>query len=370
MFLYLQYIETQVCPSGKVWNTCADCEKTCDNMHITCPTASCRKEGCTCPKGQILSPQGKCITADECPCHYQGKSYKDGEVIKRDCNHCYCSNSSWVCTTKNCPGFCQAYGDPHYITFDGKAYEFQGACSYVLAEDFCGGAGTFRITVENVPCGAEGLSCTKSAKVLLYDTVIHFVRGTAPIISKNPLAGPNTPKAKYEFKEAGVFLIMTTPHGLTVQWDKGMRIYVTLAPSFMSKVCGLCGNYDGKAENDFRARSGQLEDKALIFANSWRIKESCPNVKKDASNPCDKSPERELWAKHACNILRTPTFQKCHAAVEVERYYKDCVWDSCGCARGGDCECLCTAVAAYVKACNEKNIHIKWRSENHCRKYF
>jgi hypothetical protein len=35
---------------------------------------------------------------------------------------------------------------------------------------------------------------------------------------------------------------------------------------------------------------------------------------------------------------------------------------------GGDCECLCTAFAAYAHECNLRGIAIKWRSQQLCRK--
>ena len=53
----------------------------------------------------------------------------------------------------------------------------------------------------------------------------------------------------------------------------------------------------------------------------------------------------------------------------MDHYYDNCVYDSCGCNRGGDCECMCTAVADYVSACNRMGVHIKWRGPGNCRTY-
>ncbi len=56
--------------------------------------------------------------------------------------------------------------------------------------------------------------------------------------------------------------------------------------------------------------------------------------------------------------------------VPVDPYIAACEYDSCGCNRGGDCECLCAAIAAYVRMCNRAGVHIKWRSQFNCRKEF
>lgn len=48
-------------------------------------------------------------------------------------------------------------------------------------------------------------------------------------------------------------------------------------------------------------------------------------------------------------------------------YYEACVQDTCACDTGGDCECLCDAVAAYAKACMDKGVCVDWRSPDFCR---
>lgn len=41
--------------------------------------------------------------------------------------------------------------------------------------------------------------------------------------------------------------------------------------------------------------------------------------------------------------------------------------DACACNSGGDCECFCTAVAAYAQACHEVGVCVSWRSPDVCR---
>ena len=41
--------------------------------------------------------------------------------------------------------------------------------------------------------------------------------------------------------------------------------------------------------------------------------------------------------------------------------------DACACDSGGDCECFCTAVAAYAQACHEAGVCVSWRTPDICR---
>ncbi|KAK9952101.1 hypothetical protein ABG768_017959, partial [Culter alburnus] len=52
--------------------------------------------------------------------------------------------------------------------------------------------------------------------------------------------------------------------------------------------------------------------------------------------------------------------------VDSGPYYDDCIRDTCACDSGGDCDCFCTAVAAYAAECRKKEICVTWRSPDIC----
>lgn len=53
--------------------------------------------------------------------------------------------------------------------------------------------------------------------------------------------------------------------------------------------------------------------------------------------------------------------------VDVAWFYRNCLTDTCNCDRGGDCECLCTSIAAYAHKCCQQGVTIHWRSPSVCR---
>lgn len=104
--------------------------------------------------------------------------------------------------------------------------------------------------------------------------------------------------------------------GITLKWDRGTTIYVTLDPRYINNVCGLCGNFNGLARDDFTTPQGELEENPVIFGHSWRA--SFCELPSPPSNPCDINPSRRQWAEYACSIIKQGIFLPCHSEVSMK----------------------------------------------------
>ncbi|TFK08675.1 antigen KI-67 [Platysternon megacephalum] len=349
------------CRNVTAGTTGAECQKSCQTLDMQCYSTQCMS-GCMCPSGLVSDGKGSCIAEEECPCIHNEATYKPGEEIKVDCNTCVCKNRMWKCTSEQCLGTCAIYGDGHYITFDDKRFNFNGDCEYTLVQDHCGKNstvnGTFRVVTENIPCGSTGTTCSKSIKV--------FLAGYELILSEEHLEvveRENGRQMPYQVRYMGMYLVIETNNGLILMWDKKTSIFIKLSPDF--KVCGLCGNYDGNGINDFTTRSQSVVGDVLEFGNSWKVSPTCPDAN-STKDPCATNPYRKSWSQRQCSIINSEVFAACHSQVEPTKYYEACVTDACACDSGGDCECFCTAVAAYAQACSEFGVCVAWRTPSIC----
>lgn len=80
---------------------------------------------------------------------------------------------------------CHIYGDPHYITFDGNLYHFQGSCNYTVVET-CGNTSVyFLITTRNEHRGSLTWTAINSVSVSFND--LNIILGKNKVVEVRSL---------------------------------------------------------------------------------------------------------------------------------------------------------------------------------------
>ncbi|XP_069480092.1 mucin-5B-like [Ambystoma mexicanum] len=350
------------CSTGGANAVGSECQKSCTTQNTKCHSTKCIS-GCVCPDGLVIDGNGGCIPADRCPCMRNGNAYQPGENFTVGCNTCTCQDRMWTCTDNPCAGSCSVYGSGHFLSFDGSQFDFKSNCDYILAQDFCPNnpnTGTFRVISEITSCGSTSAICSMTIRIKIANNEIRLLEGQMQMVH----ASREAAAVSYQLSVRGLYYVVTTSNGATIMWDQKTTVSIKLEASFMGIVCGLCGNFDGSGNNDFTTLGQSIESSAQNFGNSWKVTKSCPNVV--PSNPCSGNPYREVWAQRYCSIIKSDLFKSCHLMVNPVQFYDSCVHDSCSCDSGGDCECFCTAVAAYAQACNQAGVCVDWRTPEVC----
>ncbi|KAM5248567.1 otogelin [Ctenodactylus gundi] len=356
------------CPAGQVFVNCSDLrtdpelsrERTCEQqlLNLSVPAHSPCLSGCACPHG-LLRHEDACFLPEECPCTWKGKEYFPGDQVTSPCHTCMCQSGSFQCTLHPCASTCTAYGDRHYRTFDGLPFDFVGSCKVHLVKstsDF-----SFSVIVENVNCYSSGIICRKFISIHVGNSLIIF----------DDDSGNPSPESFLDEKQevhtwrAGFFTLVHFPQEhVTLLWDQRTTVHIQAGPQWQGQLAGLCGNFDLKTINEMRTPENLELTNPQEFGSSWAAVE-CPDTL-DPRDTCVLNPLREPFAKKECGILLSEVFETCHPVVDVTWFYSNCLTDTCGCSRGGDCECFCASVSAYAHQCCQHGVAIDWRMPRLC----
>ncbi|XP_012507384.1 PREDICTED: mucin-5AC [Propithecus coquereli] len=363
---------TTTCPESMAYHYhVSTCQPTCRALSegdVTCHVPFVPVDGCTCAEGTFLDDAGKCVPAASCPCYHRGSVVPSGESVHDSGAVCTCTRGTLSCIggsapTPVCaepmvyfdcrnatPGAAGAGCQKSCDTLDMACYSPQCVpgcvCPDGLVADGEGGC----IAVEDCPCvhneasyqagqtirvGCNNCTCDKRLWRCTDD----------PCLATCTVYGDG--------------------HYLTFDGQRYSFSGDCEYTLVQGRVCGLCGNFDDNAINDFTTRSQSVAGNALEFGNSWKFSPNCPDAPAP-KDPCTANPYRKSWAQKQCSIINGATFAACHAHVEPDKYYEACVSDACACDSGGDCECFCTAVAAYAQACHQVGLCVSWRTPDVC----
>ncbi|KAF4101146.1 hypothetical protein G5714_017578 [Onychostoma macrolepis] len=393
-------------PNGQRWidkeNECVTC--TCNQGHIECDLLECPP--LDCPDGSIkVKNPGKCCpectgiitvlyTKDaHAQCVYNGQQYNHNDHWEVDeCTSCTCVYGEVHCQTQRCPTLtcasdetpslvpgmccphciphpatCIVFGDPHYRTFDGKMVNFQGKCTYVLAQD-CEG-GDFSVHVSNEDRGRKGVSWTKEVTVFIGDIVVQLFQNWIVKVDYQQVSLPFLKEPYVYLERKTNTILLNTNVGLKVLWNGRSHLEVSVPGTYKKHMCGLCGNFNNYPQDDMKLRNGQITNSEAVFGNNWKVGSGnssvqCPDAIR--ISPCKEAGySAHKTANTRCTVLKSPVFERCHKLVPPEMFYASCVYDLCACGSNTD-ECLCDVLEAYASECREAGVILQWRSPTLC----
>ncbi|XP_029944228.1 zonadhesin, like [Salarias fasciatus] len=379
------------CPPDSEYIECGPaCFPTCQKPSSASCTGPCIS-GCFCKPGFVFKGR-RCVPLEKCGClDDENNYYEPGEVVFGDgCTKlCRCAgNYTLECVDNSCdpteecrdvngvPGCypkgtstCIASGDPHYTTFDKRKYNFMGNCSYLMSGP-CNQTAVpyFEVHTDNENrFNKPSISYVKAVHVYVHAVKISILKGGTVQVNGTKVNLPVSPAAGVSVLKSGKHYTVTLDFGVTVRYDGNHYMDIKVIKDFQNQLCGLCGDYDLKAENDFRKPDGNLTTNPNEFGHSWNTDPEC-NKKPNTTVPeCTEDEEEQYESSGYCGILldKKGPFAKCHRKVKPNSYFKDCVFDLC--ELDGARPILCEAIEAYVNDCQDRGVDIgPWRNETFC----
>uniref|UniRef100_A0A8C2STI4 VWFD domain-containing protein n=1 Tax=Coturnix japonica TaxID=93934 RepID=A0A8C2STI4_COTJA len=410
------------CPANSSYSLCSNlCTHSCVGPAgaSSCPPTC--SEGCSCNQGFVFDGKG-CVPKEECGCFEDGVYYKPHEwVLRENCQQrctcvpglglqcsghectddesCEIRDGVMGCINQNpCKALrcrprerchfddgraecvpsmvasCWAWGDPHYRTFDGLNFDFEGTCTYTMAE-FCGNDPKlvpFKVEGKNqIRAGVRSISYVSLVNVEVYGhrVSVHWREvGKVRVDGVLTLLPASLQDSRVLLQHSGMEAVIQTDFGLRVTYDWDWRVTVHLPSSYSEQTCGLCGNFNMDPMDDIPG----LPDEAISIADKAI---SVPDEDPFCWDHCDgdcpicQQDKLELYSGNQhCGLIKKSfqgPFKACHHVLDPKDFFRSCLYDVC--INDGAKKILCKTLETYASACRKHGAAVHdWRTPSGC----
>ncbi|KFQ30924.1 Mucin-2, partial [Mesitornis unicolor] len=273
------------------------------------------------------------------------------------------------CWHWECDCYCTGWGDPHYMTFDGLYYSYQGNCTYVLVEEISKKVDNFGVYIDNYHCDTRDVVSCPRTLIVRHETQEVRIATVKPntlqvevTVNKQPVALPYK-KFGLSIYESGINRVVEIPELKMNVTYNGLSFSIRMPYSlFGNNTQGQCGTCNNNTADDCMLPNGNIAENCETMADHWQVvdpsKPQCsPGLiptKVPSTTPVQPCKESSI-----CELLLGSVFKPCHGFVRPEKYYAACVFDSCVLP---NLDLECSSLQIYAATCTDQGVCIDWRS--------
>ncbi|XP_045076315.1 intestinal mucin-like protein, partial [Coregonus clupeaformis] len=219
----------------------------------------------TCANGKVINEHVQCETPKPIACE---NNYPPIQVY----------DESGCCFHYECQCICYGWGDPHYVTFDGTYYGFQGNCSYVLVKEILPKY-NFSVVIDNYYCDApDGLSCPQSLTIYYQSYEIFMTKKdvdgvfTSLIDVNQQRIIPAYETKDFRITDNGIDTLLVIPAINAKVSFTGLMFSIYLPwDKFSGNTEGQCGTCDNNRTDDCRLPNGTIDSSCPDMAHQWHV---------------------------------------------------------------------------------------------------
>ncbi|CAJ0596705.1 unnamed protein product [Cylicocyclus nassatus] len=361
---------------------------------------------CDCPSNFAGSQCQTNITCSGSSCGKNTDCYVANHQLNCICKPGYSGDPKRGCTMKT-KQTCLS-GDPHYQTFDGLRFEYQGTCPYVFSQP-CTTLGApfayYSVRAANSFIGdSRSVSAVSEIEVDFYNNTIHIDGSSRRLIVNGieqhvPYYWPSKDRQSIAVKYSSGTFYVSNDQMIQVIYDVqgNLCVQVPDIPQFQGNrtLCGIGGNLDGEYKNDVVDRNGTVfqitsknvksGDPAFQRAEDSWITNNFLKIRKDAPacvtgeqvnnlTNCVRFNSMNLDSEEAvtqCAPIQDAmagqgVFSKCTVLGNdtIQSMYDNCVYDVCYAP-----DQKCTVLQTFARTCQAALI-VKdfgdWRTGTKC----
>lgn len=347
---------------GKYFHNASECYMVPSTEPCRQLRVSCWKSHCDNKDNSVFAPSYYDTNVGRRKSNRYGQiCHQNGEKCTTQCFRCKDDWNGHHCMSPNSDAAPDVKWEPHFMTMDGKHFDFQGKCSYILLKK-----AELKVIGKYAVCGKFGVTCLQSLIIETPHTILELgPRKQFFIVGEDDRITTHKPFCNHElcfYEASDLHDAVDLFDQVKIFWDRKAEASFVLDPINMGMVSGLLGNYNGNPDDDFTKPDGTLAKDAVEFGNSWMVEGSCDKTTEKGSGADPKIPKsaRE-GAEKICKILMSEVFSSCN--VSKTTVFNNCILDVATCNQANISDCLCPSFEEYVEECEQANQDIKaWRN--------